>query len=687
MTEAGLPKILIVDDIPANLVVVRRLLAGMDVEIIEAHEGRQALEKTLEHEFALVLLDVQMPLMSGYEVAESMRSLQATKYTPIIFITANYTEEVNIIRGYEVGAVDYIQKPLDKHILQSKVRIFAELYKKQQEIERLTQAQAEYIEQLKQAQIKMEEVSKAKSIFLANMSHEIRTPLNGIMGMTELLLRSGLDEKKLEYANAIYSSSDVLLALVSDVLDFSKIEAGEMGLSAVPVNVDTIAKEVIQTQLLRAAENNIEIVLDCDSGLPVIMADPVRLRQILVNLVSNAVKFAKDSYVLVNIINQKEQKEVIRLRFEVVDGGIGIAKDRHANIFEYFTQADSSTTKKYAGTGLGLAICKKLVNMMGGNIGVVSELGQGATFWFEITFSKALKVPVPKRLVPVQAIIQKKILVVDDLEINCRVLTAILEGWGITCDATSSGNQALKMMQQAAAKGAPYDIALVDYIMPEMNGKELANAIFSDEKLKAIKLIMITGAHKIGNVKHAHDVGFSACLLKPIYPSELLQALLETLQQDGADSGHVISEKDTKIVSGLEKIFDNLPVLLVEDSRINQAFAEELLQELGCNVDIAENGKVAVTMAAKGCYKAIFMDCMMPEMDGYEATRAIRKYEETTGQHVPIIAMTANALEGDREKCLAAGMDDYITKPIKTKILASALKAWVGKEKQSNTPV
>lgn len=647
------PKILIVDDTPANLQVMRRILKNINAELFEASGGFEALELILKHDFALALLDVQMPEMSGYEIAESMQALKRTKDIPIIFVTANAAEEMALLKGYESGGVDYLTKPFNKNVLISKVNIFLELYTA------LNEAR---------------EANHIKTRFLANMSHEIRTPLNGIIGMTELLMPTELTEKQNKYVNTIHGSGDVLLTLINDILNFSKIEAGEIELNPAPVDLYEEIKQLMEILIPRSVENNNEFALYYDEDIPDITADITRIKQVIINLAGNALKFTKDAYVTLSVKQESTSDEKTTLLFEIKDGGIGIPEDKLENIFERFVQADISTTKEYGGTGLGLAICQSLVEIMGGEIGVDSKVGVGSTFWFRISFPVCEPIhPELKRPSP-EGILSKRVLIIDDFEENCDILSSFLSNWHIENKAFTSAQKGLAALEIAHVEGKPYDVVLCDYTMPEMNGAEFATSMRADEKHNDTKLIMVTGIHKIGDTKNAQGMGFTSCLLKPVYPSELLKALIAAFQTP--EDGQAHSEIPSITADAAPDKF-TANILLVEDARINQMMAEEMLMDMGCTVDIADNGKIGVENFKNNRYDLILMDCQMPEMDGYEATGTIRSLGDTYNTAIPIIAMTANAMDGDREKCLAAGMDDYISKPAKTAVIHKMLSQYL----------
>ncbi len=528
-----------------------------------------------------------------------------------------------------------------------------------------------------------EEANYAKSRFLATMSHEIRTPLNGVIGMGQLLQKTDLTQKQLKYIQTINSSASVLLQIIGDILDLSKIEAGEMHISPYPMNVYQQVKEILSVMNATAEEKNVEFIYHYDNRIPpYLQLDPVRIKQLILNLVGNGVKFSENGYVCVRVVKLEESNDnTVRLRFEVEDNGIGIPEDKRDIIFENFTQSDNSTTRQYGGTGLGLAICKRLVKIMGGDIGVKSEVGVGSTFWFEIPAEIAQKPENDEQsssqtLDAVHTIRNQKVLVIDDFQANCDVLTGYLESWGIECKAVTSGSKAIDELLRAHKKHHPYTLILTDFMMPGMSGEEFIRRIKKQEVLKHTPVVLTTAAYKIRDINDIYDMGFTKHLMKPIYASDLMDLMVSIISGENKQA----EESDNYFVatSGAETVIEDeqngykYHILVAEDNLVNQMFAEEILTELGYEVTIAENGALALEEYKNNHYDSILMDCMMPEMDGYEATRAIRFLESHNGNHIPIIAVTANAMEGDKEKCIEAGMDDYITKPVKiedTKII------------------
>jgi len=655
-------KILIVDDVPSNIIALKRILEGLDVIIFQATNGYEALELTLQHDFALVLLDVQMPEIDGYETAKAMRSAKNTRHTPVIFVTANAAEEVNAIKGYEAGAVDYITKPINPTVLISKIKVFIDMYSQQQKLRHLN-------DELDEARKLSETANKAKSSFLANMSHEIRTPLNGIIGTTELLGQSDLNDGQKKYIDVIGKSGDTLLTLINNVLDLSKIEADELKISEEATSLHALIKDIVQPLMTRTIEDEVEISVVYAQDVPdVVMLDPMRIRQILTNLIGNALKFVKKGDVILRISKiDFDYKGRIILRFEIEDNGIGIPKERQKEIFYKFSQADSSTTKEFGGTGLGLAICKQLIDIMGGEIGVVSDVGKGSLFWFEIP-TKICEVVEEITKAELKQLSELNVLIADDAKVSQEILGGCLEKWGCRYTKCSNGAEALKTLKKAEKKGDKFDVALIDYAMPKMNGENLAKEIKKLKSGKDIRLIMVTSLGRVFDLDRLKEVGFEAFLFKPIYPRDLLVTLLVETE----NKRHV--KLDTH---GQQRKTFSGRVLLVEDDLVNQMVASEMIKKLGCTVDMATNGIEAICKLSEGQpFDVVLMDCMMPKMDGYEATKNIRK-AENENQHQVIVAMTANALGGDREKCIDAGMDDYITKPTKQNDLATVLSRYL----------
>ncbi len=627
-----------------------------NIDVLTAKTLQEGIEALAGNpDISCVLLDLMLPDSDGADTFLRLRDQGSG--VPVVLLTSIEDEKMSL-ELIKQGAQDYlVKKHVNSDILARTVRYAIERVRAEHELA-ATRDQAL-------------ESTRLKSQFLATMSHEMRTPMNGIVGMADLLLGTDLDSEQTEYAQTVSLCAESLLNIINDTLDFSKIEAGKLTLESIPFDLYQTTGSVVEVLAERAESKGIELVIFMDRDTPrTVRGDPARLRQVLLNLAGNAVKFTDRGTVGVRVETVTQGSAAGRLRFSVRDTGIGITPEAQAGLFEPFVQADGTTTRKFGGTGLGLAICKELVEAMGGRIGVESSLGSGSTFEFSLDLPsvEASKQDDAAQRIPAN----KKALIVDPSPTNTRLLEYYLKGWGVRTSLASGGQEALTALYRQVELGSPYHLILAASKLPDMDGMDLAMRIHDDSILRETRVVTICPFAQRPDSAAVRLAGVRVVLPKPVLATRLAEAVCRAL--DSADPGPLkAAEHASSKISEQTRL--QCRVLLAEDNAVNQKLAVRLLAKLGYSADVVENGFDAVERIRNRDYDIVLMDCQMPEMDGYQATAEIRRLEGDR-RRTSIIAMTANAMVGDRERCLDAGMDDYLAKPVQPAALKATLDRW-----------
>ncbi|MGN6546999.1 MAG: response regulator [Aureliella sp.] len=671
--------ILVVDDRPEKLIALKVILEELGENIVTATSGREALRQLLQTDFAVILLDVNMPGMDGFETAALIRQRARSEHTPIIFITA-FHDETHASAGYSLGAVDYILAPVVPEVLRAKVAVFVDLYRKSELIKRQAEDRIALAHE-QAARIAAEKANRAKSEFLANISHELRTPMNAIIGMTHLALDEKLSPIVRDYLETSVAAANNLLELLNEILDFSRIEAGKFSLDVGNFSLSSLLNECMKTMAVRAYGKGLELAYELPAELPdTLEGDSQRLRQVLINLIGNGIKFTPVGEVLVRIREESRTEERLTLLFEVSDTGIGISPEDQEKIFAPFAQADTSTTREYGGTGLGLAICSDLIRMMGGRMWVHSTPGKGSVFSFTVQFKFPPHALEQDRWGDLGVLRDVRVLIVDDNATNARILQTILTNRSMRTQVASSGERAIEILNEAADNSDRFPIVILDALMSGMDGFTLAEKIGSDPRLACSIICMLSSLDRQAFADRCSPGQFAAFLQKPVSEMELLTAVRQAIGNLEVQAPSIPPQSlsapsvPAHSPAPAEVNLRPLRILLAEDTAANQKLVTAILKKRGHSVGVVHNGREALDMLKHHEFDLVLMDVQMPIMDGLQATAAIRTLAKPTHSQIPIIAMTAHTMPGDKERCLAAGMDGYLSKPINSKELLDMLE-------------
>jgi len=682
---------LVVGDSQSAQSIVSDSLINEGMSVLTAKNGMDAYDtiRDKREEIDIVITDLEMPMMDGGQLCRKIRNELGLLDIPIVFFTGTVDRNM-LLDVFKSGGTDYIVKPfvkeemlarlivqiekvqMNKHLIESK----KDAETKNRELQDLTQQLEDSIERANQMTIKAEMANISKSAFLANMSHEIRTPMNGVIGMIDLLLETKLSDRQRLYAKTVQSSGEALLSVINDILDFSKIETGKLELEIIDFRLRPALESAADLLAIKSIEKSLELINFIAPNLPdTIKGDPGRLRQIILNLAGNAIKFTSDGEIAIFAEIEHETDQGVMLKFRISDTGIGIPENCINDLFSPFVQADASTTRKFGGTGLGLSISKQLVEKMGGEIGVKSLEGKGSTFWFTAFFEKS---EAEKETLPEIADNQDtRVLVVDSNATNQYLVTEYLKHQGYKCELAQDAKTAVDMLLKAVEDEPPFKAAIIDSNLADEEGNCLGIRIKQNPKISGTRLVIMTSLSGKMKKESLSGIGDASFLSKPVRQNLLHEALAIALgQMEKSETDKKTRIAFQKSVSDVQK--RNTRILLVEDNITNQSVAIAILKKLGYFCDVALDGQKALKKLESDPYDIVLMDCQMPVMDGYKATMNIRKKNSTVlNSQIPVIAMTANAMKGDREKCLSAGMDDYISKPIRAKTLADVIEKWL----------